>query len=162
MGFLLFACGVGNLSLFAVLALGGLLAGCLKDVGRLFAGLAFWMTAVLFSFYGEPVFANKEQLLWLGVGALLFLFLPKEIGRGWGTLAGKSGKRPLYPDAGNGGGTSEGVRKGFSWSGKGLWRRRRIGDRRFPHWWIQWRTKSAKAAAWRTIAGMRRYIVLTA
>ena len=51
MGFLLFVCGVGNLPLFAVLALGGLLAGCLNDVGRLFAGLAFWMTAVLFSFF---------------------------------------------------------------------------------------------------------------
>lgn len=86
MGFLLFACGVGNLSLFAVLALGGLLAGCLKDVGRLFAGLTFWMTAVLFSFYGEPVFANKEQLLWLGVGALLFLFLPQKILAGAGGL----------------------------------------------------------------------------
>ena len=55
----------------------------------------------------------------------VFVLAQKDTDRGWGTLAGKSGKRPLYPDAGNGGGTSAGVRKGFSWSGKGIRRRRR-------------------------------------
>lgn len=65
---------LGIYSLFAVLALVDYYRCYLKNVGRLFAGPAFWMTAVLFSFYGEPVLKNQGTASLAGASAGVFVF----------------------------------------------------------------------------------------
>ena len=81
---------------------------------------------------GAVQFLRRTCLCQQGTASLagsrrLGVFVPaqKDIGRCWWTLAGKRGKRPVYPDAGNGGGTLAGVRESLSWSGEGIRRRRR-------------------------------------
>ncbi len=78
-GFLLFLCGGAELPLFLALGLGGMLAGCVKDLGRLASALAVVLTPVIFLFY-----IDEEVLepLWMGglvAGAVLFALFPKRL-----------------------------------------------------------------------------------
>jgi len=74
--FLLLLCGGMELSLFVSLALGGMLAGCFRDTGRLFSALAMVLTSLVFLFYID---AESLQPFWMSglcCGALLFTVLP--------------------------------------------------------------------------------------
>ncbi len=79
LGFLLFLCGGADLPLFIALGLGGMLAGCVKELGRLASALAVVLTPVIFLFY-----INVEILepIWMGgliAGAVLFSLFPKTL-----------------------------------------------------------------------------------
>lgn len=79
LGFLLFLNGGANLPLFAALALGGMLAGCVRELGRLASALAVVLAPCMFLFY-----IDMEQLdaMWIGgliTGAVLFSLLPRTL-----------------------------------------------------------------------------------
>ncbi len=84
MGFLLYLCDAAELTLFVLLALGGLLAGCFKEIGRIAASSSLFLTAALLLFYTEPEHIDTHWLLWFGMGALTFVLLPKRILNGAG------------------------------------------------------------------------------
>lgn len=76
-GFLLYLCGGIDLLLFTVLGVSGLIAGCLKDMGRLPLVLALILSPLLFLFYTD---ASQIAPLWAGgwaLGATTFLLTPK-------------------------------------------------------------------------------------
>ncbi len=78
-GFLLYLCGSADLPLFLALGLGGMLAGCVKDLGRLASALAMVLTPVIFLFYID---VEVLQPIWMGgliAGALLFPLTPKRL-----------------------------------------------------------------------------------
>lgn len=77
-GFLLYLCGGVDLLFFTVLGVSGLIAGCLKDVGRLPLVLALVLSPLLFLFYTD---ASLVAPLWAGgwtLGAVAFLLTPKK------------------------------------------------------------------------------------
>ncbi len=79
LGFLLFISGGIDLSLFVALSLGGMLAGCVRDFGRIFSALAMVLSPCIFLFYID---SEKLQPLWLGgllAGAVLFCLVPKGV-----------------------------------------------------------------------------------
>lgn len=79
LGFLLLLSGGAELPLFAALALGGMLAGCVKDLGRLAAALAMILAPCIFLFYIDMTLLKP---IWMGGligGALLFLLFPKSL-----------------------------------------------------------------------------------
>ena len=79
LGFLLLLCGGIELPLFAALALGGMLAGCIKDLGRLASALAMVLTPCIFLFYIDMTLLKP---IWMGgliIGALLFSLFPKAL-----------------------------------------------------------------------------------
>lgn len=86
LGFLLYICGAADLPLFVMLGLGGLLAGCLKEIGRWAAVVAFWLTAALLLFYLEQEFMQPDWLPWIAAGGILFLLLPRKVLCGAGGL----------------------------------------------------------------------------
>lgn len=78
-GFLLYLSGSADLPLFFALAMGGMLAGCLKELGRLASALAMVAAPVIFLFYID---AAMLQPIWMGgliAGALLFILFPKRL-----------------------------------------------------------------------------------
>lgn len=82
LGFLLLLSGGAELSLFAALALSGMLAGCVRDLGRVASAVALLLTPCIFLFYIDGSLPNSP---WLGgwlVGALLFLLFPKSLAEG--------------------------------------------------------------------------------
>lgn len=79
LGFFLLLSGGGDLALFAVLALGGMLAGSVRELGRIASALTFLVTAALLRFYVEQGFFHPVWLAWMGAGALLFLLMPRRV-----------------------------------------------------------------------------------
>ncbi|WP_312070933.1 stage II sporulation protein E [Anaerotignum propionicum] len=76
-GFLLYLCGGIDLLLFTVLGVSGLIAGCLKDIGRFPLVLALILSPLLFLFYTD---ASLIVPLWAAgwaLGATTFLLTPK-------------------------------------------------------------------------------------
>lgn len=76
LGFLLLLCGGAGTSLFIALSLGGMLAGSVRELGRLASAFAMVFAPVIFLFY-----IDQEQLqpIWMGgliTGALLFSLFP--------------------------------------------------------------------------------------
>lgn len=79
LGFLLLLSGGGDLALFAVLALGGMLAGSVRELGRIPAAVAFLLTAALLRFYVEQEFFRPVWLIWMAAGAAVFVVTPRRI-----------------------------------------------------------------------------------
>lgn len=76
LGFLLFLCGAAGMSLFIALSLGGMLAGCFRELGRLASATAMIFAPVIFLFYIEP---EQLQPIWMGgliAGAAMFSLFP--------------------------------------------------------------------------------------
>ena len=79
LGFLLFLCGGIDMPLFIALSLGGMLAGCVRDFGRLASALAMVLSPCIFLFYIDM---EKLQPFWLGglvAGAVLFCLFPQRL-----------------------------------------------------------------------------------
>ena len=76
LSFLLLLCRGMELSLFVSLALGGMLAGCFREAGRLFSALAMVLTPLVFLFYIDAENLQPAWLVGLCCGALLFTVLP--------------------------------------------------------------------------------------
>lgn len=79
LGFLLFLNGSAELPLFAALALGGMLAGCVRELGRLASALAVVLAPCMFLFYIDM---ECLDLMWIGgliFGAFLFSLFPKTL-----------------------------------------------------------------------------------
>lgn len=76
LGLLLLLSGGAELPLFAALALGGMLAGCMKDLGRLAAALAMILAPCIFLFYIDMTLLKPTWMGGLIGGALLFLLFP--------------------------------------------------------------------------------------
>ena len=96
LSFLLFLCGGMELSLFVSFALGGMLAGCFRDVGRLFSALAMVLTPLVFLFYID---AESLRPIWMGgicCGALLFVFLPASLLSRMGTTRERESPADRY------------------------------------------------------------------
>lgn len=77
-GLLLYLCSGVDLLFFTVLGVSGLIAGCLKDMGRFALVLTLIITPLLFLFYASP---SLVAPLWAGgwaLGATAFLFTPKK------------------------------------------------------------------------------------
>ena len=77
-GLLLYLCGGVDLLFFTVLGVSGLMAGCLKDMGRLTLVVALIISPLLFLFYTD---ASLVAPLWAGgwaLGAVAFLLTPKK------------------------------------------------------------------------------------
>ena len=77
LGFLLLICGGIQVAMFAALSLGGLLAGSVRDWGRLPSALAMVLAPCIFLFY---IIMELLQPLWMGglaAGAALFCVFPK-------------------------------------------------------------------------------------
>ncbi|WP_313528235.1 SpoIIE family protein phosphatase [Anaerotignum sp.] len=77
-GLLLYLCGGVDLLFFTVLGVSGLMAGCLKDMGRLPLVLVLIITPLLFLFYTD---ASLVAPIWAGgwiLGACAFLVTPKK------------------------------------------------------------------------------------
>ena len=77
LGFFLFLCGGIDMPLFIAFSIGGMLAGCVRDFGRIFSAFAMVFSPCIFLFYIE---AEQLQPFWIGglaVGAILFCLLPK-------------------------------------------------------------------------------------
>lgn len=83
-GFLLYVCDTADLTLFVLLSLGGLLSGCFKEIGRIAAASSLFLTAALLLFYMESESMDIRFLLWLGMGCITFILLPKRILNGAG------------------------------------------------------------------------------
>ncbi|MDO4530542.1 MAG: SpoIIE family protein phosphatase [Bacillota bacterium] len=79
LSFLLLLCGGLELSLFAALSLGGLLAGCLKEVGRLASALAMALVPCIFLYNIAPVELLPQWSGGLLAGAVLFVLLPPSL-----------------------------------------------------------------------------------
>ncbi len=78
LGLLLYLCGGVDLLLFTVLGVSGLIAGCLKEAGRVPLVLALIISPVLFLFYAD---ASLVEPLWAAgwaLGATAFLLTPKK------------------------------------------------------------------------------------
>ncbi len=95
-GFLLYVCGSGDLPLLTVFAVGGLLAGCLRELGRFAAAVAFWLTGALFLFYVEQSFLELRWLFWMGAGCLFFALLPMKLLERAGGLWEQQGTKDRY------------------------------------------------------------------
>lgn len=77
LGFLLFLSHGVELPLFVALSLGGMLAGCVKDLGRLASALAMVLAPCIFLFYIDMTLLEP---IWMGgliTGAVLFSLFPK-------------------------------------------------------------------------------------
>lgn len=77
LGFLLFLCGGIDMPLFIALSLGGMLAGCVRDFGRVASAVAMVLSPCVFLFYID---VEKLQPFWLGgliLGAVLFCLFPR-------------------------------------------------------------------------------------
>ncbi|KXL52047.1 stage II sporulation protein E [Anaerotignum neopropionicum] len=78
LGLVLYLCSGVDLLFFTVLGVSGLMAGCLKDLGRVPLVLALMITPVLFLFYAD---ASLVEPLWAGgwaLGAAAFFVTPKK------------------------------------------------------------------------------------
>lgn len=85
-GFLLFLCGSGGVSLFAALSLGGMLAGSVRQLGRLASALAVVLAPCIFLFYID---ATQLEVIWTGGllgGAVLFTLFPRRLLEKWSCL----------------------------------------------------------------------------
>ncbi|WMI80851.1 SpoIIE family protein phosphatase [Anaerotignum sp. MB30-C6] len=96
-GLMLYLCGGVDLLFFTVLGVSGLLAGCLKDMGRIPLVLVHIITPLLFLFYTD---ASLVAPLWAGgwaLGAVGFLLTPKK-GLVWmtGSFWEKEGSKDKY------------------------------------------------------------------
>ena len=96
LGFLLYVCGRGDLPLFTVFAVGGMLAGSLRELGRLTSAVAFWITAALFLFYVEQSFLEFSWLPWMAAGCVVFALLPAKILERAGGLWEQQGTKDRY------------------------------------------------------------------
>lgn len=96
LGFLLYICGSGDLPLFTVFAVGGMLAGSLRELGRVASAVAYWVTAALFLFYVEQAFLEFSWLLWMAVGCAVFALLPIKILERAGGLWEQQGTKDRY------------------------------------------------------------------
>ena len=79
LGFLLFLSGSGSLSLFAALSLGGMLAGCVREMGRVASALAMVLAPCIFLFYIDTTLLEP---IWMGgliAGAVLFSLFPQRL-----------------------------------------------------------------------------------
>lgn len=79
LGFFLLLSGSGDLALFAVLALGGMLAGSVRELGRVPAAVALLVTAAMLRFYVEQEFFRPVWLLWMAAGAAAFVVMPRGV-----------------------------------------------------------------------------------
>lgn len=79
LGFLLFLSDSGSLSLFAALSLGGMLAGCVREMGRVASALAMVLAPCIFLFYIDTTLLEP---IWMGgliAGAVLFSLFPQRL-----------------------------------------------------------------------------------
>lgn len=79
LGFLLFLNGGAGLPLFAALSLGGMLAGCAGELGRLASALAVVLAPCMFLFYID---VEVLDVMWMGglvIGAVLFSLFPQSL-----------------------------------------------------------------------------------
>lgn len=79
LGFLLYICGGGEFSLLIALSLGGMLAGCVRDLGRLASALAVVLTPVIFLFYIDE---SVLEPIWMGgliIGSVVFSLFPRRL-----------------------------------------------------------------------------------
>lgn len=79
LSFLLFLCGGIDLHLFVALSLGGMLAGCFRDLGRLFSALALVLTPCILLFYIDAESLHPVWVSGLLFGAVLFVLLPASL-----------------------------------------------------------------------------------
>ena len=96
LGFLLFLCGGAELPLVAALSFGGMLAGCMKGLGRAVSALTLLLTPSIFLFYID---APLPEPIWFGgllVGAMIFSLCPKGVLERWGGLRAKEDPRDRY------------------------------------------------------------------
>lgn len=96
LGLLLLLSGGAELPLFAALALGGMLAGCMRDLGRLASALAMLLAPCIFLFYIDMTLLNP---IWIGgliSGALLFSLFPKALLEKYGGLRETEGPQDRY------------------------------------------------------------------
>lgn len=78
-GFLLYLCGGIDLLFFTVLGVSGLMAGAMKDMGKVAVVLAIMITPLIFLFYSDVL---TSVPFWVGgwvVGSALFLLTPKKV-----------------------------------------------------------------------------------
>ena len=96
LGLLLLLSGGAKLPLFAALALGGMLAGCMRDLGRLASALAMLLAPCIFLFYIDMTLLNP---IWIGgliSGVLLFSLFPKALLEKYGGLRETEGPQDRY------------------------------------------------------------------
>lgn len=96
-GLLLYLCSGVDILFFTVLGVSGLLAGCLKDMGRLPLVLILIISPLIFLFYTD---ASLVAPIWAGgwaLGAMTFLLTPKKY-LVWitGSLWEKEGSKDKY------------------------------------------------------------------
>lgn len=96
LGFFLLLSGGGDLALFTVLSLGGMLAGSVRELGRIPAALAFLLTAALLRFYVEQGFFRPVWLLWMAAGAAVFIVIPRRLLERGGGFRQEENSRDRY------------------------------------------------------------------
>lgn len=98
LGFLLYICGGIDLTFFAMLALSGFLAGCLKTAGRIPLALALITAPIVFLFYAGD--AAVEIPFWAGswaAGGVAFLLLPQKwLARLWSGMQERESSKDKY------------------------------------------------------------------
>ena len=96
LGFLLLLCHGAELPLFAALALGGMLAGCVRGLGRLASALALVLAPCIFLFYIDMTLLEPMWIGGLIGGAVLFSLFPKELMERMGGLRETESPRDRY------------------------------------------------------------------
>ena len=158
LGLLLLLSGGAELPLFAALALGGMLAGCMRDLGRLASALAMLLAPCIFLFYIDMTLLNP---IWIGgliSGALLFSLFPKALLEKYGGLRETEGPQDRYTKMKEL--TEEkllGVSAAFDALAKTFVREGERKDRGEIARLIPLRERLVRTAVWRISAGRRIY-----
>ncbi len=79
LGFLLYVTGRADFGFVAILGFASWFAGCLKDIGRWAAAVAFLMTMTIFLFYTKQDYLHEGWLPCMASAGILFCMLPKKI-----------------------------------------------------------------------------------
>lgn len=96
LGFLLLLCDGIGVPMFAALSLGGMLAGAVRDWGRLASAAAMVLSPCVFLFYIEMEVLEPVWVGSLAAGAVLFCLCPKRWLEQFGGLREKEGPADRY------------------------------------------------------------------
>jgi len=79
LGVILYFGGAVNMTVFAVLSLSGMLAGCGKDLGRWVSGLILALSPLIFLFYVDSALIEPIWVWGWFAGVVIFLVVPKKV-----------------------------------------------------------------------------------
>ncbi len=97
-GFILTLTGYANYSLVGILSIGGMIAGLMKDAGKLGSVIGFLCGGIITGFYLDISIFDKSLLLSVFLASIIFYVMPKNIRLSTNAIINEGASSILYAD----------------------------------------------------------------